>query len=280
VIVSTPLGDFLRARRDTTTPEALGLAPDGRRRRAPGLRRSELAALAGISVEYLVRIEQGRDRGPSPAVVNALAEALHLDVREREHLRHLAKIAGGACAGPLTQPRQEVRAAVLRVLDQLEPGIALVTNRLGDVLAHSSGFELIARPAGLLDGERPNLTRFVFTDQRSRQLFPDWEQVADEQAFDLWLGPSAERSGRFQAELAPLAGPEFTRRLRRHTLPERAGIRWRLASVGELRFEREVMELPATDAQQLVVLLPADDATVTSLNGLRRAAGSPLRAVN
>jgi transcriptional regulator with XRE-family HTH domain len=278
--VSTPLGDFLRARRDATEPEKLGLPPDGRRRRAPGLRRSELADLAGISVEYLVRIEQGRDRGPSPAVVNALAEALRLDIREREHLRHLAKIAGGACAGPLTQPRQEVRPAVLRVLDLLEPGIALVTNRLGDVLAHSTGFDLIARPAGLLDGERPNLTRFVFTDERSRQVFPDWEQVADEQAFDLWLGPSAERSRRFQAELAPVAGAEFTRRVHQHTLPVRAGVRWWLASVGELRFDREVMELPSTDAQQVMVLLPADDVTAESVSRLRRATGSPLRAVN
>jgi transcriptional regulator with XRE-family HTH domain len=277
--VSTPLGDFVRARRDATPPETLGLLT-GSRRRAPGLRRSELAALAGISVEYLVRIEQGRDRGPSASVVNALAEALRLDISEREHLRHLAKIAGGACAGPLTQPRREVRPSVLKVLGQLEPGIALVTNRLGDVLAHSTGFDLIARPTGLLDAEHPNLTRFVFTDERSREVFPDWDQVADEQAFDLWLGPSAERSSQFQAELAPIAGAEFTRRLNRHALPHRAGIRWRLPAVGELRLDREVMEFPVTDAQQLMVFLPADDVTAEALNHLRRAGGTTLRAVN
>jgi transcriptional regulator with XRE-family HTH domain len=277
--VSTPLGDFLRARRDATSPETLGL-PTGTRRRAPGLRRPELASLAGISVEYLVRIEQGRDRNPSPSIVNALAGALRLNVSEREHLRYLTKIAGGACVGRLSQPRREVRPTVLGLLELLEPGIALVTNRLGDVLAYTSCFGLIARAAGLLDTEEPNLTRFVFTDERSREVFADWDRVADELAFDLWLGPSAERSAQFQAELAPAAGHEFTRRLNPHSLPPRGGLRWRHPVVGELRLDREVMELPATDAQQLVVFLPADDATAQALNRLRRAGGTALRAVN
>src|SRR6266705_442153 len=123
--MSTPLGDFLRARRDATDPAAVGLSA-GQRRRAPGLRRSELAALAGISVEYLVRIEQGRDRNPSVSVINALAEALRLDASERGHLHN-----------------------------------------------------------GLLDGQYPNLTRFVFTDQRARRIFPEWERIADEAAFPL-----------------------------------------------------------------------------------------------
>ena len=277
--MSTPLGDFLRVRRDTTRPETLGL-PAGARRRAPGLRRSELASLAGISVEYLIRIEQGRDRNPSPSVVNALAEALRLDVAEREHLRYLAKIAGGACCGSHTQPRSEVRPTVLKLLDQFEPGIALVTNRLGDVLAYTTGFDLIARPTGLLDSEYPNLTRFVFTDERSHEVFPEWDRVADQQAFDLWLGPSAERSAQFKAELVPIAGDEFARRLNRHSLPPRGRLRWKHPVSAELRLDREVMELSANDAQQLVVFLPADDATAEALNRLRRAGGAGLRAVN
>lgn len=276
--MSTPLGEFLRARRDATRPEALGL-PAGPRRRAPGLRRSELASLAGISVEYLVRIEQGRDRNPSPSVVNALADALRLDVSEREHLRYLAKIAGGACVGSLAQPRREVRPRVLELLELLEPGIALVTNRLGDVLAYTTGFDLIARPTGLLEPGNPNLTRFVFTDERSRGVFPDWDRVADERAFDLWLGPSADRSAQFQAELAPIAGDEFTRRMNRQALPPRGRLRWRHPAVGELRFDREVMEFPAADGQQLVVFLPADDATGQALKRLRGPGRGTLRAV-
>lgn len=278
--VSTPLGDFLRDRRDSTRPESLGL-PVGSRRRAPGLRRSELASLAGISVEYLVRIEQGRDRNPSPSVVGALANALGLDPSEREHLRYLTKITAGACLGPqpTQQPRHHVRRTVLAVLDQFEPGIALVTNRLGDVLAYTSGFDLIARPTGLLDTDEPNLTRFVFIDKRARDTFPDWDRVADERAFDLWLGPTVERWNRFTSELAPIAGEDFSRRLNQHTLPPRGVLRWTHPVAGELRLDRETMELPAADAQQLVVFLPADNHTADALDSLRRQASAPLRAV-
>lgn len=278
--MSTPLGDFLRARRDSTRPETLGL-PAGPRRRAPGLRRSELASLAGISVEYLVRIEQGRDRNPSPSVVAALGNALRLDASEQQHLRYLAKIAAGACAGPPAAPLpgRDVRRAVLEVLGQFEPGVALVTNRLGDVLAYTSGFDLIARPTGLLDTDGPNLTRFVFTDERARDMFPDWDRVADERAFDLWLGPSVEHWARFTAELAPIAGADFTRRLNRHAVPPRGALRWTHPVAGELRLDREVLEFPAEDAQQLVVFLPADDRTADALDRLRRHVTAPLRAV-
>jgi transcriptional regulator with XRE-family HTH domain len=165
VSVSTPLGDFLRARRDATSPEALGV-PAGDRRRVPGLRRSELASLAGISVEYLVRIEQGRDHNPSISVVNALADALRLDASEREQLRHLAKRASNTCFGGLPRPQVEVRSNVRAILTRLEPGIALISNRLGDILVYTRGFDLLARPTGLLDEPRPNITRYVFTDDR------------------------------------------------------------------------------------------------------------------
>ena len=278
--MSTALGDFLRSLRDATRPESVGLIA-GARRRAPGLRRSELAGLAGISVEYLTRIEQGRDRNPSPAVVNALADALRLDVTCREHLRYLTKIAAGTCRGPLAQPRRDVRPTVLAVLDQLAPGPAIVTNRLGDILACTSGFELLARPIGLLDDLAPNLTRFIFTDPRARDAFPDWDRVADERAFELWLGPSAERSAEFIAALSPLAGPEFTRRVSRHDLPPGGGPeRWRHPEVGELRLDREILELPAADAQQLVVFLSADSATGDALSRLRRTTLAALHAVN
>jgi transcriptional regulator with XRE-family HTH domain len=274
--VSTPLGDFLRARRDSTRPEPLGL-PVGPRRRAPGLRRSELASLAGISVEYLVRIEQGSDRNPSPPVIAALADALRLDASEREHLRYLAKITSSVCLAALAGhlPRQDVRPTVLAVLDQLEPGVALVTNRLGDVLAYTSGFDLIARPTGLLDTDDPNLTRFVFTAKRARDVFPDWGRVADELAFDLRLGPTAERSARFIADLSPIAGDEFTSRLDKHALPPRDALRWAHPVAGELTFARERMELPA-DAQQLAIFLPADERTAAALDRLRHVR---LRAV-
>jgi MmyB-like transcription regulator ligand binding domain/Helix-turn-helix domain len=237
---------------------------------------------AGISVEYLTRIEQGRDRGPSPAVVNSLADALSLNPAEREHLRYLAKITNGACITHRNPapPNRHVRPPVLETLRLLEPGIAFVTNRLGDVLAYTSGFDLVMRPSGLFDFEQPNLTRYVFTDPRARTFFPDWDQVADEQAFDLWLGPSVETSEWFRAELSPVAGREFTRRLSRHLPPASAPLRIDHPTAHELAWHRERLELPRPDAQELMVLIPADEATTDAVARLRHQAVRPLRAVS
>jgi transcriptional regulator with XRE-family HTH domain len=280
--MGTPLGDFIRAKRDSIKPESFALPVAGARR-APGLRRSELAMRAGISVEYLTRIEQGRDRGPSPAVVNAVADGLSLNAAEREHLRYLAKITNGACTAHRNPapPNRHVRPTVLETLRLLEPGTALVTNRLGDVLACTSGFELVMRASGLFDSEEPNLTRYVFTDPRARAFFPDWDQVADELAFDLWLGPSVETSEWFRAELAPVAGQEFTRRLSRHLPPASVPLRIEHPVAHELLWHRERLELPRTDAQELVVLIPADEATADAVARLRHShqAVRPLRAV-
>ncbi|MEX1656148.1 helix-turn-helix transcriptional regulator [Streptomyces pseudovenezuelae] len=278
--MGTPLGDFVRARRDSVQPASLGL-PDHGRRRSPGLRRSDLATRAGISVEYLTRIEQGRDRNPSVAVVNALADALALDPAERAHLRYLAKISGGECTAHRrpAPPSREVRPSVLRTLRLLEPGIALVTNRMGDVLAHTSAFDAVTSGTGLLDSGTPNLTRYVFTDPRARSFFTDWDLVADEQAFDLWLGPSLDSYEWFTAELAPVAGPDLTRRLHRHVVPQRGDLRLRHPSGRELRLVRETLELPV-DAQQLVVLLPADETTAQAVDELRRPAHGGLRAIS
>ncbi|MFF4798975.1 helix-turn-helix domain-containing protein [Streptomyces sp. NPDC001351] len=278
--MGTPLGDFIRAKRDSIQPESLGLPVHGRRR-SPGLRRLDLAARAGISVEYLTRMEQGRDRNPSVAVVNALADALSLDAAERNHLRYLAKISGGECVAHTqpAPPRREVRPSVLETLRLLEPGIAMVTNRLGDVLAHTGGYEAVMSGTGLLDADAPNLTRYVFTDPRARTFFADWDDIADQQAFDLWLAPSVESSEWFSTELAPVAGPDFTSRLHRHVVPQRQDLRLDHPSGYALRLVREVLELPA-DAQQLVVLLPADEPTVQAVDQLRRRSRGGLRAIS
>ncbi|MEV6507723.1 helix-turn-helix transcriptional regulator [Streptomyces sp. NPDC051642] len=278
--MGSPLGDFIRTTRDSIQPQSLGL-PDHGRRRSPGLRRSDLAARAGISVEYLTRIEQGRDRNPSVAVVNALADALSLNSSERDHLRYLTKITGGECSAHTrpAPPRREVRPSIPETLRLLEPGIAVVTNRLGDVLAHTSGYEAVTRGTGLLDADAPNLTRYVFTDPRARTFFTDWDDVADEQAFDLWLGPSVENSEWFTTELARVAGPDFTRRLNRHVVPRRGALHLSHPSGHGLRLLRETLELPS-DAQQLIVLLPADDSTAQALDHLRRGSHGRLRVIS
>ena len=267
--MGSPLGDFVRARRDSIQPEQLGL-PDHGRRRAPGLRRSDLATRAGISVEYLTRIEQGRDRNPSLSVVNAIADALSLSIADRTHLHHLAKITGGACAGMRrpAPPDRTVRPGALAALRLLEPGIAVLTNGLGDVLAHTTGFALLTAGSGLLDADAPNLTRYVFTDPRARSFFPDWDAVADEQAFALWTGPSRDAVEWFSTDLAPTAGPEFTRRLHLHTPPPAATLRIHHPSGHDLRLDRETLDLSA-DAQRVTLYLPADEATADTLARLQ-----------
>lgn len=275
------MGDFIRAKRDSARPEDLGIT-SYQRRRAPGLRRSELASRSGISVEYLTRIEQGRDRNPSIAVVNALADGLSLASAERVHLRYLAKISGGECllgAQLPERPVREVRPTVDRTLRLLEPGVAMVTNRLGDVLAHTSGFDLVMRWTGLLERDEPNLTSYVFTDARAKSAFSEWGQVADEQAFNLCLGPSAVSSEWFSAGLAPLAGAEFTRRLGRYVPPPSRPLAMNHPEVGPMRWDRETLELPDVDAQQIVVFLPVNERTANAVERLRRPAGRILHAV-
>lgn len=236
---------------------------------------------AGISVEYLTRIEQGRDRNPSAAVINALADALSLSPSERNHLRYLAKITGAECSADIRPgpPRRQVRPSVLETLRLLEPGIAIVTNRLGDVLARTRGYESVTSGTGLLDAVPPNLTRYVFTDPRARTFFADWDDVADEQAFDIWLAPSIENSEWLTAELTPVAGPDFTRRLSHHVVPRRGILRLNHPAGPELRLLRETLELP-TDAQQLVVFLPADERTTEAVEQLRRQPGGRLRSIS
>ena len=277
------LGAYLRARREAVTPAEVGL-PAGGRRRTPGLRRAELATLAGISVDYLVRLEQGRDRNPSSQVLAALADALGLPATERFHLRLLAKAAGGEdgllCPGA-EPPARSVRATVRALLDRLEPTPAVVLNRLSDVLAHTTGYQRLAGPLGLLDGRPPNLIRFVFTDVRARTIYLDWDRVADQQVASLRFESWGEDPHivELAEELTVVAGASFTERLQAPpALPERSGVeRWAHPGGGELRLAYEALELP--DDQRLVVYLPADDATAAALDQLTGRHPGALRAV-
>jgi transcriptional regulator with XRE-family HTH domain len=265
------LGAFLRTRREAVAPAEVGL-PSGPRRRTPGLRRAELATLAGISVEYLARLEQGRDRHPSAQVLAALADALRLSSDERVHLRHLVKAAdGGAVLCPAAEaPSRSVRPTVQALLDQLAPAPAVLLNRLSDVLAFTIGYERLAGPVGLLDARPPNLLRFVFTDARARTAYPEWDRIADEQVANLKIdsfGTDPHIAG-LADELAITVGAPFTDRFAALcSLPERCGIqRLMHPDVGELRLAGETLELPEADQQRLVVYLPADDRTSAALD--------------
>jgi transcriptional regulator with XRE-family HTH domain len=278
------LGLFLRTRREAVTPAEAGL-PAGQRRRTPGLRRSELAGLAGVSVEYVTRLEQGRDRHPSPSVLSALADALRMSTAERVHLHRLAKSAdpGFTCRGPDAAPPRTVRPTVRALLDRLEPTPAVVLNHLGDIVARTAAYERLARPLGLLDGPRPNLARFVLADARARAAFPDWDHVADEQVAALKQGPfrADPEVATLADELTVVAGDAFTRRVGTVPgLPRGTGV-MRVAhpTAGALRLAYETLELPADDDQRLVVYLPADPATEAALDRLNAVPMQPLRLV-
>ncbi|RNL85820.1 helix-turn-helix domain-containing protein [Halostreptopolyspora alba] len=275
------LGAFLRTRRESITPAEVGL-PSGPRRRTPGLRRSELAMLAGVSVEYLTRLEQGRDRNPSPEVLAALAGALHLSHDEHVLLHRSAKLAGGALCPTSEPPADSVRPTVRMLLDHLEPTPALLRNRVSDVIAYTSGFERLARPFGLLDAQPPNLLRFVFTDARARTVFPDWERVADEHAAMLRAETHCGdfHSTGFVEEVAVTAGATLAERLRRPPEPpSRTGVQ-RVAhpEVGVMRLAYETLDL-ADAEQRLVVFLAADEGTSATLDRLTGRRPGALHAV-
>ncbi|CAN5802892.1 helix-turn-helix transcriptional regulator [soil metagenome] len=282
-MIDGELGSFLRSRREAVTPAEVGL-PQGPRRRTPGLRRAELATLAGVSVDYLIRIEQGRDTHPSPQVLAALAEALRLSDDDLDHLRKLAAIINGTELCPEARAAaRSVRPTVRAVLEQLEPAPAFVINHLADLLAWTDGYERLVRPLGILDGDEPNLLWFTFTDERARAAYPDWEGVADEQAANLHVelrGPGDDARA-LADRLARAAGPAFTDRWERRPLGrKRTGIKAvSHPDVGVLRLAFETLELPDADRQRLVIYLPADAATSKGLDRLAGRQPGSLRSV-
>ncbi|MEV6155323.1 helix-turn-helix transcriptional regulator [Nonomuraea sp. NPDC052129] len=174
--------EFITSRRAKITPEQAGLIA-GSRRRVPGLRRSEVAALADLSAEYYAKLERGNLAGASAAVLEALARALRLDDAERAHLLHLAQTADGSDV--LTRPRrraarpQTLHRSLQWTLDAITAGPAFVQNSRMDVLAvnqFARAFfaDLYASPAN-----QENLARFAFLDPASRRFYPGWGPFAD-----------------------------------------------------------------------------------------------------
>lgn len=260
-----PLAEFLRSRRERLTPAEVGLTSNGRRR-TPGLRREELATLAGVSIDYLVRLEQGRDTNPSPEILGALAHALQLDGDETRYLLGLA--ARGASphleqfcpAAPVLDTA--VSPTVERLVQQLDPTPAFVVGPLGDVVAANPAWTALMAPQGM--GERPNLARFHFLHPQARTLFPDWGAVADEQVVRLRVAHRQLETEPYFVELLDelLGAPEFAERWAAHPVshPRSSRLRLQLPELDEMRLIAEVMDLNGHD-QQLVAWLPADDAS-------------------
>jgi transcriptional regulator with XRE-family HTH domain len=266
----TTVADFLRARREQLQPADVGL-PDNGRRRTPGLRREEVATLAGVSIDYLVRLEQGRDTRPSASVIAALADALRLDDEHRRQLYTLAMVSQNAELCPSARPlTREVAPTVTALLERLGATPAFVAGPTNDVLAWNNAWEALVRPLGMLDGAVPNLARHVFLHPDARTVYPDWADAADEQvsrlraATDRW----GDDEG-FAALLDELRTvPDFIERWSIFATTEKRRGTAQLVhpDLGRLRLNYEVLLLPDdVDGQRLITWLPADDATALAL---------------
>ncbi|MYQ69590.1 helix-turn-helix domain-containing protein [Streptomyces sp. SID4934] len=174
--------EFLTSRRSRISPERAGL-PAGPRRRVPGLRRSEVAALADVSVEYYAKLERGHLGGVSPAVLEAVARALQLDEAEREHLLNLARAADGSDA--LARPRRRrtrqwtPHRSLQWTLDAVTGGPAFVRNGRMDMVAANPLARAFYADVYADPHNQANLARFNFLDPASRRFYPDWDLAAD-----------------------------------------------------------------------------------------------------
>jgi transcriptional regulator with XRE-family HTH domain len=205
------LGEFLRARRARITPEQAGLAVETGTRRVPGLRREELARLAGISVDYYIQLERGRTSNASESVLGALARALGLDDTERAHLLTLAQPAR---ARRHTYPSQRVRSGMLRVLGALNDVPAIIFGRRLDVLAANPLAKAVYTDFDALPHRERNMARYVFLDDAVRDLYADWDTAARgiTAALQLYAGrhPDDPRLAELVGDLS-VRDPDFRR---------------------------------------------------------------------
>ncbi|WP_336081061.1 helix-turn-helix transcriptional regulator [Nocardia sp. SSK8] len=244
-----------------------------------------MAPATGVSVEYLIRLEHGRDRHPSPPVLSALADTLRLSPRERVHLHQLTKgMSGFSCGAVENGPNRTVRPTVRAILDQLGPAPAAVTNRFTEVLACTEGYRRLMAPSGLFEqGEPANVARFVFTQPGARELYANWDAAADMLVASLKQGPFRADPivSALVDELTVTAGAAFTDRLATLPgLPPSGGvIRFEHPEAGALRLAYESLELSVDDDQVLFVLLPADTASASALDALLGRRPGGLRAV-
>jgi transcriptional regulator with XRE-family HTH domain len=237
------LGDFLRARRELVTPAEVGLPAGGGTRRVPGLRREEVASLAGISIEYYLRLERGRDRTPSAQVVDALAEALLLDEESRDYLLTLA--GRREQHGPGAQDR------VPDGLDLLLSSInvpSVVFNKYCDILAANAlGRALMPHMVPGL-----NLLRSMFIDPAGRELYGDWERsTADAVAHLRAVGGADTDDVRLRSLVGELSvtSERFRRLWARHDVrAARSGtFTFRHARLGDLRLRTEKLALAGSE---------------------------------
>ncbi|GAB6903866.1 helix-turn-helix domain-containing protein [Kineosporia succinea] len=243
------LGDYLTSRRARVTPASVGLPADGLRR-VPGLRREEVAALAGVSIDYYVRLEQGRERHPSGQVLSALAAALRLSEDARAHLFRLGglSVVPGSSAGT-----DRVHPSLVQLMAAWPDNPALVYNRAYDVLASNTIAD------ALFGGwaRTRNLLEFMFADPDARSLYPDWAEVAANSVagFQLTHGQAPD-DPRVRAVLAALLpDPAFAVLWKRHDVRGKSLERKRFhhAQAGPLALTVQTFDVRSAPGQELVI---------------------------
>jgi transcriptional regulator with XRE-family HTH domain len=258
--------DFLTSRRARLTPAAAGLTTFAANRRVPGLKRGEVAELAGVSVEYYAQLERGDLTGVSQSVLDALGRALQLDEAERTHLLDLAR-----AAGPARRPRRgpapaQVRPGIQRLLDLTGDAVPVIVNngRLDLLAANALGRALFApvlgspRPAGAT----ANHARFTFLDDRARDFWITWERSADDAVSQLRTEAGRDPHDR---ALTDLVGELSTRSLEFRTRWAEHEVRLHRTGrknihhpvVGDLHLDFEVLELPADPGLTLITFTAA-----------------------
>ncbi|WP_410595621.1 helix-turn-helix transcriptional regulator [Amycolatopsis sp. lyj-23] len=269
--IKSEFGRFLQTRRGQLQPADVGLPMYDQRRRVPGLRRDELAELAGVSESYYTRLEQGRSSNASPEVLDALACTLRLDETER---RHLHDLAGTARQSRKVRPRrlapEQLNAATRQLLDVLGGVPAVVLNRNSDVLAwNPTGHTLFA---GHLDprspdqpGRRPNTARMVFLDARVRDLYDDWPKKARDVVGKLRFAVGQYPDDPALVELIDelvTRSTEFTALWSEHRVRD-----WDIAThrmhhplVGPVDVIQQAMPLPKSRGQRIVIVTTEPDS--------------------
>lgn len=262
------LGEYLKARRQLVTPEDAGL-PRGPRRRVPGLRREELALLAGISPDYYLRLEQGRDHHPSPQVLDSLARVLRLDADAQAYLRRIAESTSATVFRPLAEER--VAEEIADLIDDLDVP-TFVQGRFMDVLAANP----LARALSPQYVPGTNLLRAVFLDPRDRDLHQDWDRATEEAVAGLRSLAGAELDAPRVVELVTelsAASDRFRTLWARQDVRDKVGGTSQMLHpvVGALELRHEKFVLTGADRQIMVMYHAArGSASRTALERLAR----------
>ncbi|OBH12079.1 transcriptional regulator [Mycobacterium sp. E1747] len=268
----TEIREFLHSRRARIAPEQAGLPAYGGNRRVKGLRREEVALLAGVSVDYYVRMERGSLGGASDGVLDALASALQLDEAERDHLFHLARQSGGLSRPRRHKPAVTVRSTLQQVIGAISDAPACIHNSRYDVLAMNQLARALYSPV-LVDPRRPaNTARFVYLHpEAAREFFVDYDQIVRDAAAKLRMeagrNPHDEELIALVGELSTCSGRFRQRWASQDVRLHRSG-RKRLHHpiVGQLDLDVESMELTAEPGLHLTVYTaPAGTPTADNL---------------